>query len=122
MIEQIQIQNFKSIRDVCVDLSPVTVLIGRSGVGKSNFLRAIRFVRNYLLDPGRAVQSEGGWRGIYPFGIKADLSFSIRFAIPGYDNRFHYQVLWQSLPNQPAHPELFVSAERLHLGDNLIFG
>lgn len=59
MIEHIRIQNFKSIRDASVDLSPVTVLIGRSGVGKSNFLRAIRFFRNYLTTGEAAVGIEG---------------------------------------------------------------
>lgn len=41
MIEQITVRNFKSIRSVTVNLEPVTVLIGRSGTGKSNFLGAI---------------------------------------------------------------------------------
>lgn len=122
MIEQIQIQNFKSIRNVQVELSPITVLIGRSGVGKSNFLRAIRFLRNYLLDPNRALHIEGGWPRISPFGSKADLCFSIRFTIPGYDDKFHYEVAWQSHPRAPQHPDLFVSIERLHLGGKLVFG
>lgn len=122
MIEQIRIQNFKSIRDVSVELSPVTVLIGRSGVGKSNFLRAIRFLRNYLLSGDNAVATEGGWQRIFPFGKNADLSFSIRFAIPGYDKRFHYDVTWKSHQKAPQHPELFVAVERLRLGDDVIFG
>jgi predicted ATPase len=122
MIENIRIQNFKSIRDVSVALSPVTVLIGRSGVGKSNFLRAIRFLRNYLLNAKDAVQTEGGWQRIFPFGTRADLAFSIRFAIPGYDKRFQYDVIWRPHPESPQHPDLFVALERLHLGNDLIFG
>jgi hypothetical protein len=53
-------------------LAPVTVLIGRSGVGKSSFLRAIRFLRNFLLLNGdAAIQHEGGWPRIWPFGKPA---------------------------------------------------
>jgi len=48
MIHCIRIQNFKSLRDVTVDLSPVTVFIGKSGTGKTNFASAIRFLRDYL--------------------------------------------------------------------------
>ena len=48
MIHQIRIQNFKSLRDVTVDLSPVTVFVGKSGTGKTNFASAIRFLRDYL--------------------------------------------------------------------------
>ncbi len=122
MIEHIQVQNFKSIRDVSVELSPVTVLIGRSGVGKSNFLRAIRFLRNYLTKGEAAVQDEGGWHRIYPFGRRANLSFSIRFAIPGYDQKFHYEVGWGPHPQQPQHPTVIPVVERLRLGSQLIFG
>jgi predicted ATPase len=118
MIKNIRIQGFKSIRDVTVDLSPVTVLIGRSGVGKSNFLRAIRFLRNYLLQADGAVQIEGGWERIYPFGKQAELLFSIHFAIPGYERDFHYEVAWRP---PPGHPHLYPAVERLHLGDDVIF-
>jgi AAA15 family ATPase/GTPase len=36
MITRLRVQNFKSIIDVTVDLSAVTVLVGESGTGKSN--------------------------------------------------------------------------------------
>lgn len=119
MIEQVQIRNFKSIRDVRVELSPVTVLIGRSGVGKSNFLRAIRFLRNYLLNKDNAVAVEGGWVRIFPFGAKADLSYRVRFKIPGYEKVFEYEVAWKS---HPHHSDGLPALERLSLGDDLIFG
>ncbi len=48
MIHRIRIQNFKSLRDVTVNLSPVTVFIGKSGTGKTNLALAIRFLRDYL--------------------------------------------------------------------------
>ncbi len=119
MIEQIEIRNFKSIRHVKVDLSPVTVLIGRSGVGKSNFLRAIRFLRNYLVSGERAVTAEGGWPRIFPFGERADLSFRIQFSIPEYAYPFVYELTWQASKNTNT-PILF--AERQYLGEKPIFG
>jgi hypothetical protein len=48
MIKQIRIENFRSLVNVTVDLDPLTVLIGRSGTGKSNFVEAIRFLRDSL--------------------------------------------------------------------------
>lgn len=101
MIEHITIRNFKSIGDVNVDLSPVTVLIGRSGVGKSNFLRAIRFLRNFLLQGDAAIQHEGGWPRIWPFGVPAPLLFSVRFAIPGYSEPFSYAITWGPYSQNP---------------------
>jgi predicted ATPase len=119
MIEHITIRNFKSIRELSVDLSPVTVLIGRSGVGKSNFLRAIRFLRNFLLQGDAAVAHEGGWPRIWPFGDPASLSFSIRFSIPGYPIPFSYALSWLVHPQSPSR--VMVNAERLSLGDEVIF-
>lgn len=119
MIEHIRIQNFKSLRDVSVDLTPVTVLIGRSGVGKSNFLRAIRFLRNYLLDGNSAPHAEGGWQRIFPFGTKAPLSFSIRFTIPEYEQKFNYEVAWK--PHSHVE-QLFPFMERLRMDDAIVFG
>jgi AAA ATPase domain len=46
MIHRFRVRVFKSIADVDVDLSPVTVLVGRSGTGKSNFVQALRFLRD----------------------------------------------------------------------------
>ena len=45
MIRRFRVQNFKSLIDVTVDLSPVTVLVGKSGTGKSNFVQALRWLR-----------------------------------------------------------------------------
>jgi hypothetical protein len=50
MISRIRIQNFRSLIDVDVNLEPLTVLIGRSGTGKSNFVAAIRALRDTLTD------------------------------------------------------------------------
>ena len=119
MIEHITIRNFKSIGEVAVNLSPVTVLIGRSGVGKSNFLRAIRFLRNFLVQPDTALATEGGWPRIWPFGSPAPLSFAVRFTIPGYASSFTYEVSWNSHPQDTRN--LLVNSERLTLGDNVIF-
>ncbi len=43
MINKIQIQNFKSVVDLSLDLGTFNVLIGENGCGKSNILEAIAF-------------------------------------------------------------------------------
>lgn len=43
MIDSIQIQNFKSIVDLKLDLGTFNVLIGENGCGKSNILEALAF-------------------------------------------------------------------------------
>lgn len=56
MIHRLRVHNFKSIRDVSVELGPVVVLIGRSGTGKSNFAGSLGFVRDYLITRGETLQ------------------------------------------------------------------
>jgi len=100
MIHRIRIQNFKSLRDVTVDLSPVTVFIGKSGTGKMNFAEAIRFLRDYLSSGARKVivahrlgnktleldlrQESDGFRDSRPPGLPSlcPLSASLRLSFP----------------------------------------
>ena len=41
MINKLHIENFKCLRDVTVDLKPLTVLIGKNDTGKTSFLEAL---------------------------------------------------------------------------------
>jgi predicted ATPase len=60
-VRRVRIRNYKSIGQCDVELYPLTLLIGRNGSGKSNFLDALRFVTDGLqtsLD--HAIKSRGG--------------------------------------------------------------
>lgn len=48
VITRVQVKNFRSFGDVDVELGPLSVLVGRNGVGKSAFLDVLRFVRDAL--------------------------------------------------------------------------
>ncbi len=60
-LRRVKLRNFKSIDECHVELRPLTLLVGRNGAGKSNFLDAIRFVVDALrtsLD--HAIRDRGG--------------------------------------------------------------
>lgn len=60
-LREVRIRNFKSISKCAVSFRPVTLLVGRNGSGKSNFLDALRFVVDGLqtsLD--YAIRQRGG--------------------------------------------------------------
>lgn len=60
-LRQVKLRNYKSIGKCALSLRPLTVLVGRNGSGKSNFLDALRFVADGLqtsLD--HAIKSRGG--------------------------------------------------------------
>lgn len=60
-IREVRIQNYKSIGQCQVELKPLTLLVGRNGSGKSNFLDALRFVSDALRTSlEHAVRDRGG--------------------------------------------------------------
>lgn len=61
-ITRVRIENYKSIAHCDVALGRFTVLLGLNAAGKSNFLDALRFVRDALMDgPDEALAKRGGW-------------------------------------------------------------
>jgi len=120
MLERISIQNFKSIGDLTLDLSPVTVIVGRSGTGKSNLLGAIRFLRDYLIDAKGAAGIAGGWPAIIPATHHdATLRIEVQFRLTGFQNPFKYGIGFSI--NQHDRPNQFPSDERFMMGNRVIF-
>ena len=75
MIQKVHIQNFKSLRDVSIDLERFTVFVGANGSGKTSVLEAIHnAVRAATGDPQKVFAHErhGDW--IYTRGGVGDLS------------------------------------------------
>ena len=48
MLQTVTIQNFKSLKDVTVNLQKVNLLIGPNNSGKSNFLKGLAFIKEHL--------------------------------------------------------------------------
>jgi hypothetical protein len=122
MIHEIRVQNFKSIQDVTVEFTPVTVLVGRSGTGKSNFVEAVRFLRDLL--GGQSTGMGGGFGGghvsteqIRPLP-KTDAStrFEICFSVQSVKQRYRYILDLGQSPMQGM-----VGEEKLTLGETVLF-
>jgi predicted ATPase len=117
MINRLRVQNFKSIIDVTVDLSPVNVLVGKSGTGKSNFIQSLRLLRDVLSAQPQSLQVlHQQWAQFRPAAMsEGTISFELEFSIAGIDERFKYQLsLWQQMGQLPTE-------ERLTLGDRCLF-
>jgi len=54
LIEKVEVKNFRSIAEECLDCDHLTTLVGRNGAGKSAFLQAI----DVFYDPGASVTEE----------------------------------------------------------------
>lgn len=87
-LRSVQVRNYKSIGDDChVDLGRLTVIVGRNGSGKSNFLDALRFITDGLqtsLD--HAIQSRGGIDEVRrrSTGHPRNFSVAVTFELPDW--------------------------------------
>ncbi|MDI9364591.1 MAG: AAA family ATPase [Flavobacterium sp.] len=74
MINRIQIQNFKSIQQMDLNLNRINVLIGSNGVGKSNFISFFRLLKNmYDQNLQNYIADEEGIDNVFHHGIKNSL-------------------------------------------------
>ena len=85
-------RNFKSIRDLDLELGPLTVLVGPNASGKSNVLDVLRFIKHALrrdLDSAIASrQGIGAVRRSNPYGGTRDVE--VGFEIERGDFRLRY--------------------------------
>src|SRR5437763_992452 len=115
MIKQIRIQNFRSLVNVTVDLDPLTVLIGRSGTGKSNFVQAIRFLRDSLNARNMNVNTLGGLQRVLHVDHQREpLGYNLLFSIAGIGESFEYSLRFNPSSGQ-------VLEEYLKLGEKPLF-
>lgn len=105
MINRIRIQNFRSLLDVTVELDPLTVLIGRSGTGKSNFVHAIRYLRTLLknrqiVDPRPVFNNRHA---------ATALAYTVDLSVPGLSAPMEYRL---EISTQRGMSESFRVGER----------
>ena len=53
MLKHISIKGYKSIKELDLDLSPINVLIGANGAGKSNFISFFKLLYWMMRSPGQ---------------------------------------------------------------------
>jgi predicted ATPase len=125
MIKRVRITNYKSLGDVTVDLDPVTVLIGRSGTGKTNFVEALRLLRDFLIqrNDGIIQRQSSGWQRIMSATAHRPMtvSFFVTFTAPGNTEDYQYTLSFQQQPNAPLEGNPIFREEKLSLGKQVLF-
>lgn len=120
MLKRVHIKGYKSLIDVEVDLSPLTLLFGPNAAGKSNFLDALQLLSslatsrtlNEAFDPpyrGKPLESfTVGERGLVGLMEQEQLSFSIEADLSLSDavvDAVNRQVQEMRRPSNPSRSE-----------------
>ena len=120
-LDQIKITNYKSIRNLDLELSDLNVFIGANGSGKSNFIGAFKFL-HYLIEGNLQTYTaaQGGADIILHFGRKHSESmfFNLSFenGVNGYECRlrasaednffFQYEAVWYHMKHFYPRPKV----------------
>ncbi len=94
-IKRITIKNYRSITDLTVEMPDLMVLVGENGSGKSNFVDALRFLSDAVINLSLAIEKSGGIPNIkhQSQGHHADSSyFLIELVININENDYTYGV------------------------------
>ena len=98
MIERFRVQNYKALRDVTLDLTPIHVLIGPNDTGKTSILEAITaFCRS--VDHKLADAFTGAWDGrALVWQGDPELPISFTATVQHDSHRFDYSLSCQFSP------------------------
>lgn len=104
-VSRIHAQNFRSFRDVDVQLGPLTVLVGPNGSGKSNLLKVLQFISTAArFDLDVALSQWGGFDHVLRQSTRAQAQ-SVELEIEG-------QVTRLASENAPDHYRLLVTRKK----------
>jgi predicted ATPase len=83
-IERVTLRNYKSIASCDVVLRPLTVVVGRNGSGKSNFVDALHFVADALITTlEHAIRKRGGMKAVIHRSGGQRLAIELAFHMRG---------------------------------------
>lgn len=107
MIKEVWLKNYRSFEEATVALEPLTVLVGRNGAGKSNFLKALKLVKDamtYGLDT--AMVRQGGldaFRRWQKRGHASEVGIGLRIETPKLEAE--YSIVLGDTPAGPVKQE-----------------
>ena len=84
LITRLVVKNYRSLLDVDIALTPLTVLVGKNGVGKSNLIDVLRFVRDALMYGfDKAVTAHGGMSSLLCWFVDESEHIRIQLYLDG---------------------------------------
>jgi predicted ATPase len=82
MLHRLEVEGYRSLRNVRLTLRPVTVLVGPNGCGKSNLYRALQLLVHSARGAfARSIAAEGGMPSVLWAGARRKGPVRMRVAI-----------------------------------------
>jgi predicted ATPase len=126
MITRLEVDGFKSLRGLGIDLAPFTALIGPNSAGKSNILEAIALLSHLAAEPIEAAFKHGRGRAIDQFTLEkgepvAEIRLAVELLLPvdvaagdaEATNRVRYELTIRRQRGPSGAEALVVAHERL---------
>ncbi|MBT9160668.1 MAG: ATP/GTP phosphatase [Dehalococcoidia bacterium] len=111
MIGKIRITNYKSLRNVDIELGKFNVLVGPNASGKSNFLDSLAFLSETAQNPITAAFSpRGGFKRVVFGGDKGGIEFCLEIALD--EELYSYTICVGESEG--------IEAEQLKVGDKVV--
>jgi len=110
-IESIKIKNYKALQNVEItDISPMTIIVGKHGVGKSTFFDVFGFLRDCLNgNVKKALDVRGGFKEVVSRQKNSEnICFEIKFRTGKDEPRVTYELAISNVSGKPA-----IAKERL---------
>jgi len=102
MINRVQVKNFKALRDVSLELTPIHALIGPNDSGKSSILQALFAIVHSAGYPAEAC-FPGLWNGVdLVWGRNPDALVEVSVDVDINDKSSTYSVGWSFIEHERA--------------------
>lgn len=102
MLKRVSIQNFKSLKDVTLDLQKVNLLIGPNNSGKTNFLKALEFFGKNIY------KSVNDQNSLFPKNISLDENYVYQKDL---NNELYIHLIFdEKFRERPSQLSLFNSS------------
>lgn len=84
-LEHLKVQNFKSFKEIDIDLNRFNTVIGANASGKSNFVQIFNFLkdmREYGLDSAISMQGGNEYLRNFELGMEHNLKINLKLTLP----------------------------------------